>query len=120
MSNTENKPMFEPSGAGVVSCDQWWMEVGSVDLDGEVVTIQKGNDLLAALSPRDDGRLRIVVFHPLDSKSLDYLTEVSRVPHPEYGVCMRANNWEYALDCSASSGNAYAADRGEAYLSYWQ
>ncbi len=120
MSNTENKPMFEPPGAGVVSCDQWWMEVGSVDLDGEVVTIQKGNDLLAALSPRDDGRLRVAVFHPLDSKSIDYLTELSRVPHPEHGVCMRANNWEYALDCSAGSGNAYAADRGEAYLSYWQ
>ncbi|HDS1308107.1 TPA: hypothetical protein UMF67_001379 [Stenotrophomonas maltophilia] len=31
---------------------------------------------------------------------------------------MHENNWEYALDCSA--GNYYAADRGEAYLSYWE
>ena len=33
---------------------------------------------------------------------------------------MRANNWEYALDCAAGSGNFYADDRDEAYLSYWQ
>jgi len=33
---------------------------------------------------------------------------------------MRENNWEYALDCSAGNGNYYAADRGEAYLSYWE
>src|SRR5690606_17187332 len=25
-----------------------------------------------------------------------------------------------ALDCSAGNGNYYAADRGEAYLSYWE
>lgn len=33
---------------------------------------------------------------------------------------MRENNWEYALDCSVGTGNFYAADRGEAYLSYWK
>jgi hypothetical protein len=33
---------------------------------------------------------------------------------------MRENNWEYALDCSIGNGNYYAADRGEAYLSYWE
>ena len=32
---------------------------------------------------------------------------------------MRENNWQYALDCSATLGNHYAAERGEAYLSYW-
>jgi ADP-ribosylglycohydrolase len=33
---------------------------------------------------------------------------------------MRENNWEYALDCAAGAGNFYAADRGEAYLSFWE
>jgi hypothetical protein len=33
---------------------------------------------------------------------------------------MRENNWEYALDSSAANGNFYAAQRGEAYLSYWE
>ncbi|QCP14938.1 ADP-ribosylglycohydrolase family protein [Pseudoduganella umbonata] len=33
---------------------------------------------------------------------------------------MRESNWQYALDSSAGFGNFYAADRGEAYLSYWE
>jgi acetylornithine/succinyldiaminopimelate/putrescine aminotransferase len=33
---------------------------------------------------------------------------------------MRENNWEYAKDTSAGSGNWYADDRGEAYLSWWE
>ena len=100
--------------------DTWWIEIGPVDLSGKLVTVQRGNDLIAAITPRDDGRLRVAVFRPLDAKSAEYLTGLGQVPHPEHGVCMRENNWEYALDCSAGNGNYYAADRGEAYLSYWE
>ena len=100
--------------------DTWWIEIGPVDLSGKLVTVQRGNDLIAAITPRDDGRLRVAVFRPLDAKSAEYLTGLGQVPHPEHGVCMRENNWEYTLDCSAGNGNYYAADRGEAYLSYWE
>lgn len=99
--------------------DHWWLEVGPVDLGGKLVTIQRGDALIAAITAREDGRLRVTVFRPLDAKSAQYLIGLGQVPHPEHGVCMRENNWEYALDCSAGNGNYYAADRGEAYLSYW-
>ena len=100
--------------------DHWWLEVGHADLGGKLVTIQRGNALIAAITARNDGRLRVAVFRPLDAKSAEYLIGLGQVPHPEHGVCMRENNWEYALDCSAGNGNHYAADRGEAYLSYWE
>ena len=100
--------------------DHWWLEFGPVDLEKKLVTIQRGNLLIAAITNRDDGRLRVAVFRPLDAKSAEYLIGLGQVPHPEHGVCMRKNNWEYALDCSAGNGNYYAADRGEAYLSYWE
>jgi ADP-ribosylglycohydrolase len=100
--------------------DHWWLEVGPVDLGAKLVTIQRGDALIAAITARDDGRLRVAVFRPLDAKSAEYLIGLGQVPHPEHGVCMRENNWEYALDCSAGNGNYYAADRGEAYLSYWE
>lgn len=103
------------SGAG----DHWWLEIGPVDLGLKLVTIQRGDALVAAITAREDGRLRVAVFRPLDAKSAEYLIGLGQVPHPEHGVCMRQNNWEYALDCSAGNGNYYAADRGEAYLSYW-
>jgi len=100
--------------------DHWWIEVGPVGLGGKLVTIQRGDALIAAITARDDGRLRVAVFRPLDAKSAEYLIGLGQVPHPEHGVCMRENNWEYALDYSAGNGNYYAADRGEAYLSWWE
>jgi ADP-ribosylglycohydrolase len=109
-------PRESVSAAG----DTWWLEIGPVDLGSKLVTIQRGDVLVAAITARDDGRLRVAVFRPLDAKSAEYLIGLGQVPHPEHGVCMRENNWEYALDSSAGNGNHYAADRGEAYLSYWE
>jgi len=100
--------------------DNWWLEIGSVDLDAKLVTIQRRDLLIAAIVNRGDGRLRVAVFRPLDAKSAGYLIGLGQTPHPEYGVNMRENNWEYSLGCSAGMGNHYAADRGEAYLSYWE
>lgn len=100
--------------------DGWWLELGPVDLAGELVTIQREDSLVAAISTREDGRLRTAVFRPLDGKSAEYLIGLGRLPHPEHAVCMRESNWQYALDCSAGNGNYYAAERGEVYLSYWK
>lgn len=100
--------------------EHWWMEIGPVDLNAKLVTIQRGDHLIAAITAREDRRLRVAVFRPLDGKSAEYLIGLGQTPHPDGGVCMRENNWEYALDCSAGMGNHYAADRGEAYLSYWE
>jgi hypothetical protein len=105
----------------VTAGKNWWLEIGPVDLTATLVTIQRGDSLTAAITAREDGRLRVAVFRPLCAKSAQYLIGLSVVPDPEYGVCMRENNWEYALDCSALSiAHAYAADRGEAYLSFWE
>jgi hypothetical protein len=100
--------------------DHWWLEIGPVDLGAKLVTIQRGGALTAAITAREDGRLRVAVFRPLDAKSAEYLIGLGQVPHPEHGVCMRENNWEYALDSSVGNGNYYAASRGEAHLSYWE
>ena len=112
---TPDDPRDVLSAAG----DTWWLEVGPVDLSEKLVTVQRGDDLIAAIRPREDGRLRVAVYRPLDAKSAHYLIGLGLRPHPVHGVNMRENNWEYALDCSAGMGNFYAAERGEAYLSHW-
>lgn len=99
--------------------EDWWLEVGPVDLGSSVVTIQREGLLVAAAMPLADGRLRVAAYRPLDGKAAAYLIGLGCSPHPDHGVCMRENNWEYALDCAAANGNAYADDRGEAYLSCW-
>lgn len=103
-----------------VEGDNWCVFVAPVDLSKETVTIQRGDHLVAAIQDYGDGRLVVSAYRPLDGKSARYLTQLSMTPASDGTVCMRPNNWEYALDCSAGTGNFYAADRGEAYLSYWQ
>lgn len=100
--------------------DSWWLEIGPVDLNRPIVTIQRGDQMIAAIDSREDGRLRVAAYRPLDAKSADYLISLSLLPQPDGGVCMRESNWEYARDCSAGSGSYYAFVRGEAYLSWWE
>jgi hypothetical protein len=100
--------------------DDWWLELGPVDLAGEIVTIQRDDELIVAIAGRDDGRLRAAAYRPLDASSANKLIILAQNPHPDGGVCMRENNWEYALDASAGMAQAYAAEEGSAYFSYWQ
>lgn len=99
--------------------DNWWVEIGPVDLDQPIVTIQRRDQLMAAVCARPDGRLRLATYRPLDAKSAEYVIGLGLLPHPEFGVAMRESNWEYARDCAAGMGNFYAFQRGEAHLSYW-
>ncbi|MDF2446124.1 MAG: draG2 [Moraxellaceae bacterium] len=103
--------------------DDWELAIGGVDLmgndrDKRVVTIQRGAHLIAAIRPLPNGQLRVAAYRPLDAKSAELLVMLSRRPHPEYGVNMFKNNWEYALDVAAGSGSA--GGRGEAYVSFWE
>jgi hypothetical protein len=100
--------------------DDWFLLVAPIDLTNEIVTIQRDGCLVAAMQDYGNGRLVASVYRPLDSKSARYLLSLSIKPTQDGRVCLKPNNWEYALDSSAGMGNAYAADRGEAYLSYWQ
>jgi len=120
LAPNRNKLTVPPRPVLSATGDEWWVELGTVDLGNKVVTIQRGENLIAAIAPRPDGRLRVSSFRPFDAKSARYIINMAREPHPEHGVCMRENNWEYALDCSAGNGNFYAFERGEAYISYWE
>lgn len=104
----------EVSAAG----DTWWLELGEVNLDAPLIAIERDGEIVAAISKREDGRLRANAFWSLDGKSASLLISLSLMPHPVHGVSMRENNWEFALDSASGLGNTYAAHRGEAYLAY--
>ncbi|HET8730227.1 MAG TPA: hypothetical protein VFM34_03885 [Moraxellaceae bacterium] len=104
--------------------DEWEVAIGGVDLSGEdrdrrVVTLQRGMHLIAAIRPLPSGQLRIAAYRPLDFRSAGHLINLTQLRHPEYGVQMRKNNWEFAMDLAAEEANALAASRGEVYLSFW-
>lgn len=102
-----------------VKGDGWWLEIGPVDLEGEVVTLQRDYEILAAISPRADGRLRAAVFRPLDASSAAKLRALAQRPDPDGRVCGHADNWQYARDIAAAPGQRYVAESDRAYLSDW-
>lgn len=106
-------------GRMIVAGGTWSFELGPVDLDAEIVTIQRDDRLLAAVAPRPDGTLRVATYRPLDGRSISLLQALAAHPGPE-GVERRPNNWEYALDASAGRGQVYAAHEHRGYLSYWE
>lgn len=110
----------ETAAAIVVTGQTWWLEIGPVNLTSPLVTIQRGGAVVAAIAAREDGRLRVAVFRPLDAKSAHVLIGLAQTPHPEHGVCLREHNWAYALDCASGSRHHYADSRSEAYLSIWE
>lgn len=111
----DERPLVSAAG------ESWWLEIGQVELDAPLVTIQRQQELIAALCPRKDGSLRLGAYRPLDARSASLIIGLALRPHPDDGtVCMRANNWEYALDCSAATGQFYAFSRGEAHLTCWE
>jgi hypothetical protein len=103
-----------------VASEDWWLELGPINLDTKIVTVQRQNLLIAAINPTKGGRLRIATYRPLDAKSANRLIGLGHNPHPEHGICHRENNWEYALDISVGTGNLYASIAGDSHLSYWE
>lgn len=100
---------------------KFWLELGEVDLlRGDIVTIQRHDELVGAFQRRRNGTLRFAAYQPLDAKAIGYITGLALRPAANGTVCMRPDNWEYALDCAAGNGNFYAADSGACYLSRWE
>jgi hypothetical protein len=104
---------------GEIEGPSWRLSLEPVDLSREVVTVQRGDHLVAALADRGDGWLSASHYRALDAKAARYLTGLRGKPAPDGTVAMRPSAFEYAKDCSAGWGNWYAFDRGESHLSYW-
>jgi hypothetical protein len=109
----------DPRQIVTVEGDDWWLELGPVNLEAEIVTLQRGGHLLAAIAPRADRLLRVAAYRPLDGAAIQCLIALGRVPHPVHGVSMGRDSWEYALDSACGNGQFYASIEGRCYLSWW-
>lgn len=95
--------------AGFAAGDQWRFELGPVDLDGPIATVQRGASLLAALAPCSDGRLRVATYRPLDARAAGLLLDLGA-----------GNGWQRALDAAAGVGGCLGAGGGAACIAYWE
>lgn len=107
--------------SGNIHTPDFYIKIQPNELNLEIITILRQDKLLAAIRPTDNNKISITTFHALDGNTIQILIELARHPDPIYGVGMRENNWEYALDMAAPKASSmYASERGESYLSYWK
>ncbi|MGY1457076.1 MULTISPECIES: hypothetical protein [unclassified Luteimonas] len=108
----EGTPGIVTAGGGT------WLEIGPIDLGADVVTLQRGELLLAAITPRDDGRLRLAAYRPLDGHALRMLLALPR-PSTSPGSADQRGHWERAQDAAAGDGPRQAGNEGLSYLAHW-
>lgn len=100
--------------------DDWWLEIGPVDLDGELIALQRGHSLLAALVDRGDGRLRVAAWHPLDAHAMELLTALAVVPAARDDLGDPPSSWQRAREAAVGCcHDDRPGDQGRSLLSYW-
>lgn len=105
---------------GDIYTPDFYLHIKQMDISQELITISRKDKVLVAIQPHLNLTISIAVFYPLDAKTISLLIDLGKCPHPQYGVSMRKNNWEYALDVAAQkTSSIYAKERGDSYLSYW-
>lgn len=90
--------------------EDWWLEVGPVPPGAEVIILRRGESLLAAVTDRGDGRLRVATWHPMDARTIELLLGLACVPQAAAGGEARSS-WACAVD--AASGPLQAVADGE-------
>jgi len=96
--------------------DNWFLVCGAVDLHQNIITIQRQDYLIAAMSPLANGQLCVCSYRPLDAKSARYLIRLSQNP----ALDGPKSRWESAIKNLVGERDANAGDRGEAYLMFWE
>ncbi|MBW8190651.1 ADP-ribosylglycohydrolase family protein [Neiella marina] len=103
-----------------VEGDNWGVLYGDIDLaHDEIVTIQRNDQLLAALKQQGND-LVVRAYQPLDDSSLNYIRQLTQHIDRMTGELIGPNKLRYAQGYSDSTGQYYRAEAGQSYLSYWQ
>jgi hypothetical protein len=96
----------------------WWIEVGPLDLTGEVIALQRDDTLLAAITARADGRLRMAAWRSLDGHAIGLLLAMAR-SGPTPGTPDQRTAWQCARDAATAAEQPTADAKGLTCLSWW-
>lgn len=99
--------------------EDWWLEIGPVDLRAPLVALRRGGTLVAVACDRGDGRLRVATWQPLDARSADLLMDFAATPPvPGVHAGTATSAWERIRAAAEADAGNHGTD-GEHALS-WQ
>jgi hypothetical protein len=105
--------------AALVETDTSLVRLGEVDLNGEVITVQRQERIVAAFQAIEGKQLVTQLFHPPCARTIRTILSLNMRPSEDGVIPYYGTNWDYAADSAAGNGQYYAAQAGRAYLAHW-
>ncbi len=96
--------------------DNWFLVCGAVNLEQKIISIQRQDHLIAAISPLDNGLLCVCSYRPLDAGTARYLIDLSQTIDSDSGK----SSWEFVLERVLEETKSNVKEKGEAYLKFWE
>ena len=103
----------------LIETDTSFVRLGEVDLDGEVITVQRQERIVAAFQAIERKQLVTQLFHPPCARTIRTILSLNMRPNEDGVIPYYGTNWDYAADSAAGSGQYYAAQAGRTYLRHW-
>ena len=107
------------SGARIIDRPDFSLPLAEVDLDGDVIAIQRQGRIVAVLAQTDGGRIKAQLFHPPCARTVETLIGFSRNADENGKLPYYGTPWNSAEDAAASNGQYYAAMEGRTFLAHW-
>ncbi len=105
---------------GSAQGDEWWLQLGAIDLDGPLVAVQRGEERLAAVAPGAGGGLVAAAYAPLDAEACRLLTGLARTVDGLTGADLRQHAFLEAIALANGPVAFRARLRGETHLVAWE
>lgn len=107
------------SGARIIDRPDFSLPLAEIDLDGDVIAIQRQGKIMAALAQTDGGRIKAQLFHPPCARTVETLISLSQNADENGKLPYYGTPWSSAEDAAASNGQYYAAMEGRTFFAHW-
>lgn len=101
---------------GTAQGDEWWLQLGAIDPEGPLVTLERAGQRLAAVAPGAGGGLVAAAWAPLDAEACRLLTGLARTVDGLTGADLRERAFLEAIALANGPASFRARMRGQTHL----
>jgi hypothetical protein len=106
-------------GMTIIDRPNFTIMLDQIDLDGDVIAIQRRDRIVAVLAQAPGGRVKAQLFHPPCAGTIEMLISLSYNADADGNLPYYGSHWDSAQGTAASTSQFYASVAGRTYLAPW-
>ena len=106
-------------GMTIIDRPDFTVMLDQIDLDGDVIAIQRRDRIVAVLAQAPGGRVKAQLFHPPCAGTIEMLISLSYNADADGNLPYYGSHWDSAQGTAASTSQFYASMAGRTYLAPW-